>query len=100
MRIGSEQISLVRLDHELGSISNIAEICTLCIPGAPGEEKLGVLVRLHDQQDLEALQELKIKLSLRIGELPYLIRVLEEGDELPRTFNMKPFRRAAVKEFF
>ncbi len=58
------------------------------------------MVRLHDQQDLEAVQELKTKLSLRIGNLPYLIRVLEEGDEIPKTFNMKPFRRAAVDEFF
>ncbi|PNY29083.1 Uncharacterized protein TCAP_01016 [Tolypocladium capitatum] len=118
-RIGSDildvstgQICFPRLEHKLTNIPYVSEAYMLRIQTAsPGEGyQLGVLVRFKDhshpaslgQSSGEHLEEFKAQLSeaLRPHEPPVSIRLLHEGEEIPRTFNMKPFRRIIVEHFF
>ena len=112
--VGARQISLLRLDHKLTELPYISEVYTLCVPpGGPGTEggnQLGVLVRFKDpsgsksHSDAAGLyaDDFRAQLSeaLRPAEIAVAVRVLSDGEEIPRTFNMKPFRRLAVKQFF
>ncbi|KAK4096247.1 acetyl-CoA synthetase-like protein [Parathielavia hyrcaniae] len=110
IRVGSEDVSLVRLDHELANSESIAELCTVCIPPNDGSDSptLGILVRFHDRLSVKEVQgardQLLLRTERRLGsmsaKLPYHIRVLGQDEEIPRTFNMKPFRRMAVRKYF
>lgn len=66
---------------------------------------LGILVRFRDHVSAQEAEEVQADLIRRVeeetqGKLPVRFRALREGEKMPMTFNMKPFRRLVREQYF
>lgn len=79
----------------------ITEAYVIGAPDHESRELAAAIVRLWDKDPI-TLNKVRKDLSAILAphKLPALLRVLDEGEEIPRTASSKPIKRGLLKQFF
>lgn len=79
----------------------ITEAYVIGAPDHESRELAATIVRLWDKDPI-TLNKVRKDLSAILAphKLPALLRVLDEGEEIPRTASSKPIKRGLLKQFF
>lgn len=82
----------------------ITEAYVIGAPDHEAKELAAAIVRLNDCWDKDQITLNKVRKDLSAilatHKLPALLRVLDEGEEIPRTAAGKPIKRGWLKQFF
>lgn len=96
---------MIALEHALEAIPYLSEGYVVAVPDHEANQLCGALVRV--QKDNEASEKItltKIRSDLSDQHptymLPVLLRVLQDGEEVPLTVSQKPIRNEIVKKYF
>ncbi|KAL4876010.1 hypothetical protein BJY04DRAFT_223495 [Aspergillus karnatakaensis] len=101
------KISIVELEMRLLEQPFISDACVLPVTDAGSNERVAAVIRLQEnitqasESVLEVLRQRLTDTGLVPGYmLPTALRVLRQGEEIPRTASMKVLRRQAAEKFF
>lgn len=100
---GIQKISIVTVENCLMDLPYVAEACIVGVADYARMQLCGAVIRLH--QDITTPITLdKVKSDLAPTLVPYmmptLLRILREGEEIPRNASGKVMKNKVLKEFF
>ncbi|KJZ74545.1 hypothetical protein HIM_06141 [Hirsutella minnesotensis 3608] len=97
------RIPIVDVESSLMDLPYIAEACVIGVPNYTTIQLCGALVRLkkHTQQQITLARiRSDLSASLPLYMLPCVLRLLKEGEHLPRTHSGKLIKKDILKEYF
>ncbi|KAF3482636.1 acyl-activating enzyme 13 [Arthroderma uncinatum] len=102
----SYKVPIPELEMQLHKLPYADEVYAVPVPAPTVGEHIAVLIRLAPtaQGTSLALQKLRDDLlsvsALPVGYRPTMLRILAEGEDIPRSYTGKPLRKQIAKEFF
>ncbi|OJJ36072.1 hypothetical protein ASPWEDRAFT_172859 [Aspergillus wentii DTO 134E9] len=96
------KVPILEVEMRLLELPFISEGCILSVLDEDNNGLEAALVRLQpgtDQLSLKALRE-HLAANLPMYMLPAMLRILRDGEEIPRTPSLKVLRRDTVKKYF
>ncbi|KAJ6443213.1 Acyl-CoA synthetase family member 3, mitochondrial [Purpureocillium lavendulum] len=99
------RVSKIAVEDALAGLAYIEEAYVVAVPDHEIREHCGALIRIKKgtiARDELSLSRLHTDLSNTLPAYmrPYLLRVLDDGEEVPLTASLKPIAREIVKKFF
>lgn len=93
------------MEQTLLDLPYISDACVLAVPDHEAKELCAAVVRLDETSGVSTsdINLARIRTdamnSLPIYMLPAILRILKDGEEIPRTISGKAVRKAICKEF-
>lgn len=82
----------------------VSEACVVGVPDHEAKELCGALIRLKHGVPKEEISLARVRADLSetlpAYMRPYLLRVMNDGEEVPHTVSLKPIKREILKQFF
>jgi malonyl-CoA/methylmalonyl-CoA synthetase len=100
---GIQKIPIIMVETCLMNLPYVAEACIVGVADYAKMQLCGAVIRLHQQMTLPiTLTQIRSDLapSLVPYMLPTLLRILREGEELPRNGSGKVMRSQVLQEYF
>ncbi|KHN97323.1 AMP-dependent synthetase/ligase [Metarhizium album ARSEF 1941] len=98
------RIPILPLEHALCDLGYISEGYVVAVPDHESNEICGALVRLRKTGSDEKVDLARIRSDLSEDHaaftLPVVLRILDDGEEVPVTVSQKPMRKQAARKFF
>ncbi|POR37072.1 Acyl-CoA synthetase family member 3, mitochondrial [Tolypocladium paradoxum] len=98
------RIQSIRVEDALTNLPYVSDACVVGVPDHEAKELCGALIRpRHDvPKDEISLARVRADLSESLPAYmrPYLLRVMDAGEEVPYTVSLKPIKREILKRFF
>jgi malonyl-CoA/methylmalonyl-CoA synthetase len=99
------RISSLRVENCLTDLPYVADAYVVGVPDHEAKELCGAFIRLAKgtlPQEQVNLAKIRADLSSTLSTymLPTLLRIMKDGEEVPRTTSQKPIKKRIVKEFF
>jgi len=96
------QIPALKVEASLMSLPYIADACVLGVPYHEARQLCGAVVRLQSNATQREVNLASIRAELA-GDmpaymLPAVLRILKEGEQLPRTHSGKPVKKQILSE--
>ncbi|KAK2811892.1 hypothetical protein FQN49_008420, partial [Arthroderma sp. PD_2] len=100
------KVPIPELEMQLHKLSYVEEVYAVPVPEPSVGEHIAVLIRLAPPARVTTLSLRKLRddllsvSTLPMGYLPTMLRILAEGEDIPRSYTGKPLRKQAAKDFF
>lgn len=100
------RIPLQRVEQALADLPYVSEACALAIPDHQARELCAAVIRIARTSNIpkSKINLARIRSDLREGlpsyMLPAILRILKDGEEIPRTVSGKAIKKAVRKEYF
>lgn len=82
----------------------VREACVVAVPMSEGKQLCGATIRPQGGASAESITLARIRSDLHgrldAQDLPVLLRLLDDKEQLPRTATGKPVKRQVLEDFF
>ncbi|KAH8200302.1 hypothetical protein TruAng_005518 [Truncatella angustata] len=101
---GNSRYSALKVERCLMGLPYTAEVCVVAVPVEEKKQLCGAVIRIKDGLGLDKITLAQIRADIQadldVTELPAILRLLEPGEDLPRTATGKPIKYQVMEDFF